>query len=189
MKLHDSTQPKDGGKRLIDIDTLIAAIRAEAGRRKRSPLDTETIANSRQRSPPPATIASLVRDPFYSVSVATHVRDFTPLHGPDFVAAVFRSLLRREPEASALAHYLKLLAQGRRSRWEIVASVFVSPEARRCKCRLGGIWLTALMAAVYRAPLVGWLVARCADVLRLPPHLRDLADRDRETFALINSLR
>lgn len=175
--------------RMLDLDELVNAIREEAAYRARSPLDIglDTGASGSRSGQAGGTPSR--REPFLRLSRATHVRDFLPLHGPDFVAAVFNQLLRREPEPDALEHYLRLIANGQRSRWEVIASVMLSPEGRRNGVRLRGAAGMILSVGLFRIPLFGWIWARTAEILRLPAHMRDLGDEDRKMIALINSLR
>lgn len=170
-----------------DLDVFIAAIKAEAARRAPSALD---LGDDRGAPPAANSGGSRVRaEPFYELLTATHVRDLLPLHGPEFVRAVFRTLLKRDPEPAALSNYVTLMAVGQRSRWEVLLSVFLAPEARRKRGRIRGIWFLLGITAVYRIPVVGWSVARLADILRMPPYLRDLSDSDRISLSIINALR
>lgn len=173
---------------MLDLDELVSAIRKEAAQRSRSPLDAgvETgVAAGQVRQ----TTEAQRREPFLRFSRALHVRDLLPYHGPEFVSAVFSTLLRREPEPDALEHFVRLIANGQRSRWEVVASVLLSPEGRRHRVRLHGAAGMLLSAVIFKMPLIGWVWARTAEVLRFPAHLRDLRDEDRKMLALINSLR
>jgi hypothetical protein len=174
-----------------DLDALVTAIKAEAARR--SPFSAEfepdKAATTLNHSALNVAAGVVQKEPFYTLDVASHVRDFVPLFGPDFVSAVFRTFLRREPDAQAMAFYLKEMAQGRRTRWEVLLSVFISPEARRIRRHFPGVWSTAFTAALYRIPLLGWPAGIIAKLLNLPPYLCNLPDLDRTTLATINALR
>ena len=175
----------DGPGKLPDIEQLISVIKAEAARRRPSLLDT---AEDRAARSEVKTVARSAK-PFYALKTARHVRDLFPLHGPDFVTAVFRTVLHREPDPTALGHYVSGMAQGRWSRSEVLCSIRLSPEGRRSVRLLAGFWPLLTLTAVFRIPLIGWLTGHLASMFGLPLHLRNTREQDCATLACINALR
>lgn len=179
----------DGSGELPDIEQLISVIKAEAARRRPSLLDTAEDRAARSEIKTVMAVQARSAKPFYTLKTARHVRDLFPLHGPDFVTAVFRTVLHREPDPTALGHYVSGMAQGRWSRSEVLCSIRLSPEGRRSASLLTGFWPLLALTAVFRVPLIGWLTGHLASILGLPLHLRNTREQDCAMLACINALR
>lgn len=172
-----------------DLDQLIAAIKAEAARRRPSLLDSAEERAALSQTHTTGALSVRSAKPFYALKLARRVRDLLPLHGPDFVGVVFRTALRREADATALNHYVTGMAQGRWSRWEVLCAIRLSAEGRRSATALAGFWPLLALTAVYRVPLIGWLAGQLGAMIGLPLYLRNTREQDCALLACINALR
>ena len=152
----------------LDLDRILGAIREEALRRgaSRRPgfeADGESVASTGISRRP-----ALAGDP-------RHVRDFLALSTEALLDAAYRRLLNRPPDATGLENYRRLLRTGARTKVEVLGRIRFSGEGRRHAVPLRGIGAAFALAIVYRIPVVGFMTAFAAMLLRLPPYLRDRA--------------
>jgi SAM-dependent methyltransferase len=97
-----------------------------------------------------------------------HVNDLLKYHGADFVRNAYRALLKREPEAPALASHLANLASGRFNKIDVLASLQFSPEGRQAAVKLEGVWWPVTIRRLGRVPVFGYLVQVAVAIARLP---------------------
>lgn len=74
--------------------------------------------------------------------------------GPDFVALAYRTILRRNPDPEGTRYILDALAGGR-TKVEMLGNLRYSPEGRRVRHPLPGLWLRYQAQRAYRAPVLG----------------------------------
>jgi hypothetical protein len=102
-----------------------------------------------------------------------HVRDFLALSTEALLDAAYRRFLKRPPDATGLENFRRLLRTGKRTKVEVLGLIRFSGEGRRHAVPLRGIGAAFTLAMVYRVPVVGFVAAFAATLLRLPPYLRD----------------
>lgn len=112
---------------------------------------------------------------------------FLPLHGREFVAEAYRTLLRREPDSAGLRAFAQALAQGRLTRWQVLGRLRWSREGRSCGAQVRGLKLGFALATLYRVPVAGPALSLLARALRVPLRYRDLALEDRLMSACVDA--
>ena len=73
----------------------------------------------------------------------------------DFLAALYRIILNRDPDRSGVEYYLSSLQSGRLNRIEIIGRLRYSGEGRKRKVKIRGLFLPYLAERVRRVPYVG----------------------------------
>ena len=104
------------------------------------------------------------------------VGSFMHLYDIDFVEAVFRAILKREPDQDGFRFYLHGLRSGTFDRVEVIAALLESDEGKGHKVRVTGLSLPRLMRRVTTLPLIGYPIRVVLDLLRLPLLIRRLND-------------
>lgn len=161
-------QTTNSGQGQLTLDALITAIRQEARRRG----DTESAPGA---SPLYRTGSSRTQRSFSSqvrIVSGSHIREFLPLYGEEFLIVAYQTLLGRSLDPSGAQHYVGALLTGRVSRWELLARLRLSPEGRIKRTRLRGLWLACFASLVYRLPIIGFIATLFARILALPPWLQ-----------------
>lgn len=87
-----------------------------------------------------------------------NVEDFLKYHDHLFVTALYRGVLRREPDTEGFANLLQLLRSGRRSELELLIAVRYSPEGKAKDVPIAGLDKRRFLATIYRLPVVGYFV-------------------------------
>jgi hypothetical protein len=149
----------------MNLDGILEAIREEALRRgaSRRPgfeARDQLVAGAMVRRP------ALTGQP-------RHVRDFLALSSEALLDTAYRRLLNRQPDASGVENYRRMLRTGRRTKVEVLGLIRFSGEGRSHAVPVRGLGAAFASALVYRIPVVGFVAAFAATVLRLPPYLRD----------------
>jgi O-antigen chain-terminating methyltransferase len=93
------------------------------------------------------------------------VEEFFRFTDDDFVKNAYRALLRREPDAQGLRHYLGCLESGRFGRLEILGRLRFSGEGRAVGAGVRGLWAGLLQATLLHVPLLGGLLGLCRALL------------------------
>jgi hypothetical protein len=150
----------------LNLDRILEAIRDEAARRGAS---QRPGFEARDQA---ASGAGLVRRPTLS-GQPRHVRDYLALSSEALLDVAYRRLLNRQPDPSGMENYRRLLRTGRRTKVEVLGLIRFSGEGRSHAVPVRGLGAAFASALIYRIPIVGFVAALAATVLRLPPHLRD----------------
>jgi O-antigen chain-terminating methyltransferase len=150
----------------IDLDRILAAVRDEAKRRGAGRRPGVAAADEHSAASGFARRPALLGEP-------RHLRDFLALSSEHMLDVAYRRLLKRPPDPTGLDNYRRALRTGRRTKVEVLGLLRFSAEGRRQQARIPGLVPGFLLALVYRVPVVGWLAAGVAQLLALPPHLRD----------------
>jgi len=159
----------------VDIEMLVGAIKREAiARGDAQPFHPRTEFMLKGGWDAPAT-EGIVPPPMRVVSL----RDWMPYHGRPFLVSAYRTLLKREPDADGLDSFVRKIAQGRLTRWEVAGRLRLSSEGRARGVSVKGLWLGLALATAYRLPVVGPLLTLAARILCVPAHLQDNARDDR----------
>jgi O-antigen chain-terminating methyltransferase len=89
--------------------------------------------------------------------------DFIHLHDEEFVKNAYRLILGREPDEEGMSYYLDHLRSGRRTKMQIVANIYASPEAKDRGVEIERIEIYKALSFIYKIPVVGymtkWLIA------------------------------
>lgn len=109
-----------------------------------------------------------------------HVNDLLQYHDHHFVWNAYVALLKREPDEEGLTGFLKKLRSGRFNKIDILASLHYSPEGKRQKVTVEGLWLKAVLRKSYQVPILGYLVELVVALMRLPGQIRH--QRQLETY-------
>jgi|GEM_PF-6178504 len=109
-----------------------------------------------------------------------HVNDLLRYHDHHFVWNAYVALLKREPDEEGLTGFLKKLRSGRFNKIDILASLHYSPEGKRQKVTVEGLWFKAVLRLSYRVPILGYLVELLVALVRLPGQIRH--QRQLETY-------
>lgn len=90
-----------------------------------------------------------------AATAAPNIDALLQVQGSRFIEVLYRTLLRRPPDAEGLLHYHRLLARGV-ARLQLVADVAMSPEAgRQTQQRLPGLDDVLYLRRIARIPLLG----------------------------------
>jgi hypothetical protein len=150
----------------VDLDRILDAIREEAslrGASRRPGFEARDQAQSN---------TGMFRRPPLS-GQPRHVRDFLVLSSEALLDAAYRRLLNRPPDAIGMENYRRLLRTGRRTKVEVLGLIRYSGEGRSHAVPVSGLGVAFVSAMIYRIPVVGFVAALAATILRLPPYLRD----------------
>ena len=102
------------------------------------------------------------------------VGSFMQLYDLDFVEAVYRAILKREPDPSGVGFYLEGLRSGTLERVDVIVAMLDSAEGKRHNVRVSGLTLPRLMRRLTSLPLIGYPIRLGLDLLRLPVLIRRL---------------
>jgi SAM-dependent methyltransferase len=159
----------------LGADELMTRIRAEVARRRRGDSATDHFAAPLADgdallvlAPPALSKASFRTAERYALN------DFLALHDRDFIEAAYRGVLRRRPDPDGEAHYLGALRRGDLSKTEILGRLRYSPEGRKLKVPVQGLFATFAVQHSYRIPVLGRCLATLSAILRLPLIVRNL---------------
>jgi hypothetical protein len=155
-----------------DIDRILEAIRGEArarGSQGRIGLAPQEPAAGSTSQPARVEIATHGL-PAMEVH---HVSDFLCMPIDLFIPQAYERLLGRSPDAGGALHWQRELLRGRLTRAEMLGRLALSPEGRARPSTVAGVLPAAIMAAFYRVPVAGPVLAVLARLLRLPSHLQD----------------
>jgi O-antigen chain-terminating methyltransferase len=96
------------------------------------------------------------------------VNDFNIYDDKEFIENVYKGVLKRSPEPDGMDFYLDALRSGKRTKTEILSTFRFSSEGRKQNVKILGIKKRFLPTAIYRIPLLGYLVKTVVTLLTLP---------------------
>src|SRR5262245_52216310 len=114
----------------IDLAQIKAQIRKDAANRKRSAVNNGDPASYRKLiiqnfnaflSPQISSLPPLKLQPELEKRDHYHINDLLGFHDEVFVRNAYRVILKREPDDSGMAHFLKNLRNGRYSKLDILS--------------------------------------------------------------------
>ena len=179
----------DARELAIEMRTATELSRADAGGAVSS-FDASPDLHRTQRSPAQLPqISDLVLRPAFELNEDDQydVGSFMQLYDVDFVHAVYRAILKREPDASGVGFYLDGLRSGKLERVEVIVAMLDSAESKRHNIRVRGLTLPRLMRRMTSLPLIGYPIRVGLDLLRLPELIRRLHDSIASTAQLAHS--
>ena len=160
----------------ISVDRLMYEIRERVAREQGAVAEIESLSaagstqNGNAPSPARRDPSGLNLQPQFQPRPDNqyHANDLLKYHGANFVRNAYRAILKREPEAAALANHLTNLGSGRFNKIDVLASLHSSTEGRRAGVTIEGLWWPVTMRRLGRIPVFGYLIQIAAAITRLP---------------------
>jgi SAM-dependent methyltransferase len=170
----------------LDLDQIKNQIREDAENRKRNSFNGGDRANYRQLiiqnfnaflAPPISSLPPLKLQPELEKRDRYHLNDLLGFHDEVFVRNAYKVILKREPDDSGMAHFLKNLRSGRYSKLDILSILRFSPEGENVNVQIEGLGKRTILRKMYRVPVAGYLLRWLVALARLPvliTHFRQL---------------
>lgn len=170
----------------IDLAQIMAQIRKDAESRKRNALNHGDPARYRKLiiqnfnaflAPPISSLPPLKLQPELEKRDRYHVNDLLGFHDEVFVRNAYKVILKREPDDSGMAHFLKNLRNGRYSKLDILSMLRFSPEGENVNVQIEGLSKRSILRKMYRVPVAGYFLRLAVAAARLPvliTHFRQL---------------
>ena len=160
----------------ISVDRLMHEIRERVAREQRAVAESDSLSATglAQNGDAPSSAqvdpSALSLQPEFQPRLDNryHANDLLKYHGANFVRNAYRALLKREPEAAALASHLTNLGSGRFNKIDVLASLHFSPEGRQAAVKVEGLWWPVTIRRLGRIPFLGYLIQVAAAIARLP---------------------
>ncbi|HEV2836190.1 MAG TPA: methyltransferase domain-containing protein [Pyrinomonadaceae bacterium] len=167
LEIEKKDAPGDG----LDLPQLMAHIRAEAEKRKRtapafSPIPLAEI--SQTTSPVQGSLPELKLQPDLPRRERYELNDLLGFHDEAFVLNAYKVILKREPDDAGFADYLTKLRSGHYNKIDIIRSLRFSPEGQRVNVSIEGLTWLVNLRRIYRVPVVGYLLQLVVAIVRLP---------------------
>jgi SAM-dependent methyltransferase len=166
----------DARELAIEMRTATELSRADAGGTLSS-IDVSPELHLRQHSPAQLPqISDLASRPAFEPgdNDQYEVASFMQLYDVDFVEALYRAILKREPDPAGVGFYLEGLRSGTLERVDVIVAMLDSAEGKRHNVRVSGLTLPRLMRGLTSLPLIGYPIRLGLDLLRLPVLIRRL---------------
>lgn len=170
----------------LDLAQLMAQIRKDAESRKRNSLNNGDPARYRQLiiqnfnaflAPQISSLPPLKLQPELEKRDRYHLNDLLGFHDEVFVRNAYKVILKREPDDSGMAHFLKNLRNGRYSKLDVLSALRFSSEGENVNVQIEGLSRRSVLRKMYRVPVAGYLLRLAVAVARLPvliTHFRQL---------------
>ena len=161
----------------LDLAALMAQIRKDAESRKRSSLNSGDPARYRQLiiqnfnaflAPQISSLPPLKLQPELEKRDRYHVNDLLGFHDEVFVRNAYKVILKREPDDSGMAHFLKNLRNGRYSKLDVLSALRFSSEGENVNAQIEGLSRGSVLRKMYRVPVAGYLLRLVVAIGRLP---------------------
>jgi len=169
----DAQRETDG----LDLNQLMAQIRQDAENRKRKSVGNGGPASYRQLitqnfdaflSPQNTPVPPLKLQPKLEKRDRYQLNDLLGFHDEAFIRNAYGAILKREPDDSGFAHFLKNLRNGRYSKLDVLYSLRFSPEGQNANVPIEGLGKLSVLRKAYRVPVAGYLLQLAVAVVRLP---------------------
>ena len=161
----------------LDLAHLMNQIRKDAENRKRKSISNGGPSSYRQlitqnfdalRSPQSTPLPPLRLQPKLEKRDRYQLNDLLGFHDEAFIRNAYGAILKREPDDSGFAHFLKNLRNGRYSKLDVLYSLKFSPEGQNANVPIEGLGKRSILRKAYRVPVVGYLLQLAVAVVRLP---------------------
>jgi SAM-dependent methyltransferase len=161
----------------LNLAELMAQIRKDAESRKRSSLNNSDPARYRQLiiqnfnaflAPQISSLPPLKLQPELEKRDRYHVNDLLGFHDEVFVRNAYKVILKREPDDSGMAHFLKNLRNGRYSKLDVLSALRFSSEGENVNVQIEGLGRGSVLRKMYRVPVAGYLLRLVVAIARLP---------------------
>ncbi len=178
-----TTQSENGDADGLDLAQLMDQIRNDAEKRKRNSFKNgvptayrQVILQEKQAldlSPQSAalnhhSLPPLKIQPKFEKRAEYQLSDLLGFHDETFIRNAYGAILKREPDNTGLAQYLKTLREGRHSKIDILRSLRFSPEGQRANVTIHGLGKLSYARKIYRVPVIGYLAQLGVAIVRLP---------------------
>jgi O-antigen chain-terminating methyltransferase len=169
----DAQRENDG----LDLSELMSQIRKDAENRKRNSVGNGGPTSYRQLinqnfdaflSPQSTPLPPLKLQPKLEKRDRYQLNDLLGFHDEAFIRNAYGAILKREPDDSGFAHFLKNLRNGRYSKFDVLYSLRFSPEGQNANVPIEGLGKLSVLRKAYRVPVVGYLLQLAVAVARLP---------------------
>lgn len=176
----------------LNLDELMAQIRRDAESRKRSSLNNGDPARYRQLiiqnfnaflSPQISSLPPLKLQPELEKRDRYHLNDLLGFHDEVFVRNAYKAILKREPDDSGMAHFLKNLRNGRYSKLDVLSSLRFSPEGQNTNVQIEGLGRRSVLRRMYRVPVAGYFLRLAVAIARLPVLITNFRRLESHTMA------
>lgn len=176
----------------LDLSELMDQIRRDAENRKRSSFNNGDPARYRQLiiqnfnaflSPQISSLPPLKLQPELEKRDSYHLNDLLDFHDEVFVRNAYKAILKREPDDSGMAHFLKNLRNGRYSKLDVLYSLRFSAEGQNANVPIEGLGRRSVLRKMYRVPVAGYLLRLVVAVARLPVLITNFRRLESHTMA------
>ena len=96
------------------------------------------------------------------------MNDLLGFHDEVFVRNAYKVILKREPDDSGMAHFLKNLRNGRYSKLDVLSALRFSSEGENVNVQIEGLSRSSVLRKMYRVPVAGYLLRLAVAIARLP---------------------
>jgi SAM-dependent methyltransferase len=182
----------------IKVEELMEKIRAEIDRRKaiaETNGEVDAFNLPRFQSEIPPEIDGLQIEPmpehssFEKEMGKYHISDFLKYHDIDFLINGYRGILKRKPDLGALEYFSENLRSGTMTKAEILGRLRYSPEGRRRKTKVKGLFSNFVIQSSFRIPVLGYFFSLVSGVVNLPIMIRKFSILETNAFGNFRSLR
>jgi O-antigen chain-terminating methyltransferase len=157
----------------IETDALAAVIRESIARQKTDSAIIESSGPAGEQSDSRIPQLKLQPDFHPRSDDHYHVNDLLQYHDRLFLAAAYRSILKRPPDEAEFLRDRKRLQTGNFNKIDLLAMLKSSPEGRLKNVRIDGLTVPALIRRLGRLPLLGYAINLAIGIVRLPRQIRD----------------
>ncbi|HEU5132516.1 MAG TPA: DUF4214 domain-containing protein, partial [Pyrinomonadaceae bacterium] len=161
----------------LDLAQLMDQIRKDAETRKRNSFNNGDPARYRKLivqnfnaflSPQISSLPPLKLQPELEKRDRYQLNELLGFHDEVFVRNAYKAILKREPDDSGMAHFLKNLRNGRYSKLDVLSSLRFSPEGENANVQIEGLGRRSVLRKMYRVPVAGYFLRLAVAVARLP---------------------
>ena len=157
----------------IETDALAAVIRESIARQKTDSAIIEASGPAGEQNGSRIPQLKLQPDFHPRSDDHYHVNDLLQYHDRLFLAAAYRSILKRPPDEAEFLRDRKRLQTGNFNKIDLLAMLKSSPEGRLKNVRIDGLTVPALIRRLGRLPLLGYAINLAIGIVRLPRQIRD----------------
>jgi len=175
-------QDKSNGDGL-DLAQLMNQIRKDAENRKRN---STTQNFDALLSPHNTALPPLKLQPELEKREQYRVDDLLGFHDEVFLRNAYKVILKREPDDTGLAHFLKNIRNGRYSKIDVLSSLRFSPEGRNANVQIEGLGRLRVFRKMYRVPVAGYFLRLVAAIVRLPVLITNFRRLESHTMAQLD---
>lgn len=190
-----TTEPDKTAADDLDLAQLMDQIRKDAENRKRNSHDSGAPALYRHLifedfdallvNPDPP-LPPLKLQPALEKRDHYHLNDLLGFHDEAFIRNAYEVILKRDPDDTGLAHFLKYLRSGRYSKIDILTSLRFSPEGQNANVPIEGLGKLSVLRKFYRVPVAGYFLRLAVAIVRLPVLITNLRQLESHTMAQLD---
>jgi O-antigen chain-terminating methyltransferase len=179
----------------LDLAHLMDQIRMDAENRKRNSFNNgapsfyrQLITQSFEALRPNHTspLPPLKLQPDLEQRDRYHLNDLLGFHDEVFVRNAYEVILKREPDDTGFAHFLKNLRNGRYSKLDVLSSLRFSPEGENANVQIEGLGKLSILRKLYRVPVAGYFLRLSVAVARLPVLITNFRRLESHTTAQLD---